>query len=259
MLKVSDVVPFNGICAAPNNLVIVGGEATVKLALAVLPVPPFVEVTLPVVLVYRPEAAPVTVTLNWHWLFTAIVAPVSAMPVGLVVVNVPPQTVADALATVSPVGNVSVNATPVKATVLAAGLVMVKVNDVVAFSAMVFGLKTLAIEGGATTVRTAVLLVVPVPPSVEVIAPVVLLLKAMNASPPIPATVSKFSRLPYAASADTSPMVKSLAVSLTSGANCGESAASLSRIRTAVMMFVFTPEQICTLTQVQRLRVTPYL
>src|SRR5438552_504775 len=123
-----------------------------------------------------PEAAPVTVTLNWHWLLTAIVAPVSAMPVGLVVVKVPPQTVADALATVRPVGSVSVNATPVNATVLADGLVMVKVSEVVAFSAIVFGLNTLAIEGGATTVNTAVLLTVPVPPSVELTALVVLLL-----------------------------------------------------------------------------------
>src|SRR5438477_5317912 len=105
-----------------------------------------------------------------------MVAPDKEMVVGLVVVKVPPQTVADALATVRPVGSVSVNATPVSATVLAAGLVMVKVNEVVAFRAMVFGLKTLAIEGGATTVNTAVLLVAPVPPSVEVIALVVLLL-----------------------------------------------------------------------------------
>src|SRR5437763_2690741 len=97
------------------------------------------------------------------------------MVVGLVVVNVPPHTVADALATVSPVGSVSLKATPVKATVLAAGLVMVKVSEVVAFSAIVFGLNTLVIEGGATTVNTAVLLTVPVPPSVELIAPVVLL------------------------------------------------------------------------------------
>ena len=51
-------------------------------------------------------------------------------------VRVPPQTVAEALATVSPVGNVSVNATPVSGTAFAAGLVMVKVNEVVAFSAM---------------------------------------------------------------------------------------------------------------------------
>ena len=76
--------------AAPNALVIDGGVATVKLAEAVLPVPPLVEVTFPVVLVYCPEAAPVTVTLNWHCEFTGIVAPVKAIPVGAVVVSVPP-------------------------------------------------------------------------------------------------------------------------------------------------------------------------
>ena len=103
-------------------------------------------------------------------------APDRAIPVGAVVVRVPPQTVADAFATVNPTGNVSLNATPVSATVLAAGLVMVNVSDVVALRAIVDGLKTLAIDGGATTVSIAVLLVVPVPPSVEVTAPVVLLL-----------------------------------------------------------------------------------
>src|SRR5258708_4831420 len=123
-----------------------------------------------------PEAAPVTVTLNWHWLLVLIVAPDRAIPVGAVVVNVPPHTVAEALATVSPVGSVSVKATPVKAAALAAGLVMVKVSEVVAFRAIVDGLKTLAIEGGASTVNIAVLLVAPVPPSVELTVPVVLLL-----------------------------------------------------------------------------------
>jgi len=97
----------------------------------------------------------------------AIVAPVSAMPVGAVVVSVPPHTVADAFATVKPVGNVSVNATPVNASTFAAGLVIVKVNEVVAFSAIVFGLNTLAIDGGASTFTLADA-VPPVPPSVEV-------------------------------------------------------------------------------------------
>ena len=64
MLKVNEVVPLSGMLAAPKALVMVGGEATVKLAEAVLPVPPLVDVTLPVVLVYWPEAAPVTVMLN---------------------------------------------------------------------------------------------------------------------------------------------------------------------------------------------------
>src|SRR5437899_9736137 len=95
--------------------------------------------------------------------------------VAAVVVSVPPQTVDEALATVRPTGSVSENATPVSATVLAAGFVIVKVSDVVAFIAIVDGLKALTIDGGATTVNTAVLLTAPVPPSVEVIAPVVLL------------------------------------------------------------------------------------
>lgn len=176
IVNVSEVVPFSGIAAAPNALVMVGGVATVRLAEAVLPVPPFVEVTFPVVFVNCPEAAPVTVTENWHWLFAAIVAPVKAIPVGEVVVSVPPQTVAEALATVSPVGRVSVNATPVSASVLAAGFVMVKVREVVAFSAIVAGLNTFAIDGGATTLMLAEA-VPPVPPSVDVTLPVVLFCK----------------------------------------------------------------------------------
>jgi hypothetical protein len=173
IVNVRLVVPFSGMLAAPKALVMDGGEATVRLAEAVLPVPPLVEVTLPVVLVYCPDAAPVTVTLNWHWLLTAIVAPVSAIPVGAVVVSVPPQTVAVPLATVRPVGRVSVNATPVNATAFAAGLVIVNVSEVVAFRAMVLGLNTLAIDGGATTLIEAEA-VPPVPPSVEVTFPVVL-------------------------------------------------------------------------------------
>jgi hypothetical protein len=172
-VKVTEVVAFSRMLDAPKALVMVGGAATLRFAEAVLPVPPLVEVTLPVVLVYCPAAAPVTVTLNWHWLFAAIVAPESAIPVGAVVVSVPPQTVAEALATVSPVGSVSVNATPVSATAFAAGFVMVNVSDVVAFSAMFAGLNTLAIEGSATTLIEAEA-VPPVPPSVEVTAPVVL-------------------------------------------------------------------------------------
>src|SRR5258705_438447 len=102
-----------------------------------------------------------------------MVAPVSAIPVGAVVVKVPPQTVADAFATVSPVGIVSVNATPVSETVFAPGLVMVNVNEVVVLNAIAAGLNALAIDGGATTARLAEA-VPPVPPCVEVIFPVVL-------------------------------------------------------------------------------------
>src|SRR5258708_18485615 len=112
-----------------------------------------------------PEAVPVTVTLNTHWLFTAIVAPVKVIPVGAVVVNVPPHTVADAFATVSPVGKVSVKATPVSAAALAAGLVIVNVSDALALRAMVDGLNTLAIDGGANVTLTLAFAVLPAPPS----------------------------------------------------------------------------------------------
>jgi hypothetical protein len=45
-------------------------------------------------------------------------------------VAVPPQSLVGLVATTSPAGSVSGNATPTSATVLAAGLVMVKVSDV---------------------------------------------------------------------------------------------------------------------------------
>ena len=87
---------------------------------------------------------------------------------------------APVVGTVSPEGSVSVNPTPVSATVLL-GFVRVKVREVVPFSAMFGAPKALAIDGGATTVMVAVLLVVPVPPLVEVIAPVVLFLTRRGA------------------------------------------------------------------------------
>jgi len=132
------------------------------------------------------------------------------MPVGFVVVSVPPHTVEDELATVNPVGNVSLNATPASATVLAAELVIVNCNDVVALRAMLPGLKILAIEGGATTVNTAVLLIVPVPPSVEEIAPVALLL------PPalVPITSTENVQLDPAAGAAVSLPPERLMVAL---------------------------------------------
>src|SRR5881227_3369603 len=89
---------------------------------------------------------------------------------------VPPQVSLNPLgvATTSPAGNVSVNDTPASATVLAAGFVIVNVNAETPFTVIDAGLNAFVIEGGATTASIAVLLVVPVPPSVEVIAPVVL-------------------------------------------------------------------------------------
>src|SRR5260370_45255 len=145
----------------PAGMVCDAGETeiakspTLGLAEAVLPVPPLVEVTLPLVLVYCPPAAPVTVTLNWHWLLVLMPAPANVIPVGEVVVSVPPHTVAVPLATVSPVGCVSVNPTPVSATGFAAGLVMVNFRDAVPLRATVEEPKPFAIEGGPSTASVA--------------------------------------------------------------------------------------------------------
>ncbi len=110
-----------------------------------------------------------------HWLFTARVPLESAMVRGAVVVTVPPLQLPNVpLVTVSPTGRVSVNATPVSGSGLAAGLVTVKVSDEVAFSAMLVGLKALLRVGGPSTFRLADA-VPPAPPSVEFTLPVVLL------------------------------------------------------------------------------------
>jgi hypothetical protein len=108
--------------------------------------------------------------------FVAMLPPVRLMLVlPAVAVAVPPQVLESpfGVATTSPEGSTSVKATPASATVLAAGLVRVKVNMVKVFSGMVDGLKALTMEGGATTVTLADA-VPPAPPSVEVTLPVVL-------------------------------------------------------------------------------------
>jgi len=189
IVKVRLVFPPTGIEAAPNDLDRLGAVATVKVAvLLVVPVPPLVDVTAPVVLFQTPPVAPLTVTLNWISEPAGTVAPESCItPVPAVVVRVPPASLALEVATVTPDGNVSVKPTPVNATV-ELGLVMVKVRLDVPFNAMVDGRNALLMVGGPRTVIVAVLLVVPVPPLAELTAPVVLFL--MPAVVPVTVTVN---------------------------------------------------------------------
>lgn len=77
------------------------------------------------------------------------------------------------VATTRPEGKESVKATPASATVFAEGLVMVKVSEVTPPDGMLEAPNAFAMVGGATTVRLAVLLVVPGPPSLELTIPVV--------------------------------------------------------------------------------------
>src|SRR5437764_124821 len=114
-----------------------------------------------------------------------------------VAVTVPPQSLLTpgVEATCKPLVSVSLKAIPFAAVVLAAGLVMVNVTVVAPFNGIVAAPKALLIVGGATIFRVAVLLVVPVPPSVEVIVLVVL-----TASPDaMPFTVTEYAHELFAA------------------------------------------------------------
>jgi len=177
MVNEIEVEPFSGMDEAPNDVEIDDGEATLRLADAVLPVPPLVDVTTPVVLERLPEAVPVTFTEKVHELLAASVAAVRLTEPEAAVDTIvpPPQLPLSPLgdATTRPAGNVSVKCTPLSETVFAAGLVMVKVSEVVPLSEIEGAPKDLLMVGGAKTVMLAEA-VPPVPPSVEVTAPVVL-------------------------------------------------------------------------------------
>ena len=71
----SEVVRVQRNVAGMNTFAIDGGATTLMEAEAVPPVPPSVEVTLPVVLFCSPAAVPVTFTENVQELFAAIVPP----------------------------------------------------------------------------------------------------------------------------------------------------------------------------------------
>ena len=166
-----------GTLVGENALAIVGAFSTFKVADAVPAVPPSFELTLPVVLVAAPIVESVTLTLMLQLLPVLTVPPLKLSTVSPVFgEKVPPQELAGEPTTDSPAGKVSLTATPVWPTVLAAGLVMVMVSVEVLPEGMLVGLKLLVIVSGATTVKV----VLAVPPVVlgleEVTVPVVLTL-----------------------------------------------------------------------------------
>src|SRR5581483_7104310 len=160
-------------------LLIVGGDATVKVAvLLVAPVPPLVDDIAPVVLFFTPEVVPVTFTWSVQVVPGVVMLPLLFRviePDPATAVTVPLQVFDNPLgvATTSPAGRESVKPIPVNAPGFEAGFVIVKVRDVVPLTAIVETPNALEIVGGANTLSVAVLLVVPVPPSVDEIAPVI--------------------------------------------------------------------------------------
>jgi hypothetical protein len=115
-----------------------------------------VDVAAVVVLLFVPEVAPVTVTLNVQLLFAASDPPEKDIVLGAVVDSEPPQVaVGPLLATVSPVGKGSENPMP-DSELDMFGLVTTKVNAEVLPVKIEAGEKDLARTGGAITVREAV-------------------------------------------------------------------------------------------------------
>src|SRR5947209_7926463 len=155
------------------------GASTSMVAVAWLPEPALLEVTVPVVLTLCPPVVPTTFTEKVQDPPAAMVPPerfTTEKPeiVPVVMVPEPQEPVSPfGVAIVSPPGSVSPNATPVSATV-AFGLVMVKVSVVCALRLMLAAPNALAMLGGPITVMLAVLLVAPAPLSFEEIGPVVL-------------------------------------------------------------------------------------
>src|SRR5258707_1388733 len=169
MVKVSAVVPLIRMLAEPKVFAMLGGATTLTVAVAVPPVPPWVEPMLPVVLTWSPPAVPVTLTEKVQLAPPARVAPSRARllaPDAAVMVP-PPQLPASpfGVATTRPAGSESLKPTPVSV-VPALGLLTVKLSDVDPPTGTDAAPKNLARVGGATTVIEA-LLVLPVPPSVE--------------------------------------------------------------------------------------------
>ena len=171
-LKLSDVLPFKGMLAAPKPLLMVGGDRTVTEAFEVLPVPPSVELTV-TLLFLVPAVVPCTFTETMHEALDAKIPPERLTePDPAVAVAVPPQPLLrlDGVATTKPEGRLSVNAIPLAELVF--GLLIVKVRLVVPFNGIVAAPNALVMDTGLATLRFAVA-VFPVPPLVELTAPVV--------------------------------------------------------------------------------------
>jgi len=121
-------------------------------------VPPLLDVTTPVVFTAFPAVVLVTCTVTVQVPPTATVPVEKARavsPAAGAKVGVPHPVVvaAGGVATWSPVGNVSLTATPVRATVLSAGLVSVSCNVLVPPVGMLAGRNALLIVGGLTSVK----------------------------------------------------------------------------------------------------------
>ncbi len=141
------------------------GDFTTRVAVAVFPVPPSVEDTLPVVFTLAEGfgsgsvRVPTTSTENVQEELAARVAPLKLIvDEPAIAVMVPAPQLPErpfGVATTTPLGKGSLNSTPLNET-NGFGLLMVKCRLVVSPEEMYAGSNTLEMTGGATTVRFAV-------------------------------------------------------------------------------------------------------
>jgi hypothetical protein len=117
--KVSVEVPFGAIKLGVKAFASKGGATTASEADADEPVPPPVELTVPVVLFFVPAVVPVTLTENVHELLAAMVLPERLTvpePAVAVIAPAPHEPVRPfGLETTNPAGKLSVKATPAAA------------------------------------------------------------------------------------------------------------------------------------------------
>lgn len=156
MVNVRLVVPFSGIDAAPNALVICGGLITVMLAEDVLcaPVPAAVELMV-TLFVNVPSVVPVTLTVMVHAPAGNAALLKLTVPEPAVAVTVPPQVLVTpgVDATCNPAGNVSVK---LPSTATTFGLFTANVRVVVPFTGMVAAPKVLVMRSGSRMTMSAV-------------------------------------------------------------------------------------------------------
>src|SRR5437773_9874852 len=130
-------------------------SCTVRLAKASLPSPPCVEVTFPVRLFFTPRVVPATFTLNVHEPRGPSVAPDRPMLSVPVEIEPPPHEPVNTtgLSITRPDGKVSEKPMPVS--VMAFGLVIVKLRVVVPPCGITESVNALLIDGGPIAVQVA--------------------------------------------------------------------------------------------------------
>jgi hypothetical protein len=155
-----------------NKAIAGAGATTDKVSDALLPAPPFVEETAPLVFAYIPTLEPVISTVTVQVLPAATVPPLKlTLLTPAPAVSMPPHVfvVLAGVVLITPPGYVSEKAIPVRA-LFKFGLVMVKVSVEVPLVRIGFGANNFTMLGGFKTVSDAVAIPVEpvfVPPFVE--------------------------------------------------------------------------------------------